>query len=167
MRKPLLGLVVAVVSALLLTGCSGVADMTPEEAYEEVEDRAGETAAAVFHNRLHAWSRGEEPCRFWGRSNNYRLRHRYEITNSSFFTNADLIADARDYWREEGHRITSERTTGGHLREVVAVDSDGFRLRAFQNDHGDLYLHVVSPCLEPEPFDVEEYLERHRQPSGW
>jgi hypothetical protein len=158
----------AATAAVALAGCGdGVSDMSAEDAYEQVEERARDTAAAVFHNRLHAWSRGEEPCRFWGGSDNYRLRHRFEITNSSLFTNAALITDARDYWREEGHRITSERTTGGYVREVIAVDSDGFTLRAFQNDHGDLYLHVVSPCLKPEPFDVEEYLERHRQPSGW
>jgi hypothetical protein len=170
MKKRVLAALVAAAAtaAVALAGCgSGVSDLSAEEAYDGVEERARDTAAAVFHNRLSAWSRGEEPCEFWGRSDNYRLLHRYEITNSSFFTNASLIEDARDHWREEGHRITRERTSGGHARDVAAVDSDGFSLRAWQNDHGVLYLHVASPCLAPEPFDVEEYLERHRQPSGW
>lgn len=151
----------ATLTAATLAGCADRSDLTAQEAYDGVEERIRATAAAVFYNQLTALDKLEVPCEDWGRSPDYRLLHNYRIQRSWFAHNASLIADARDYWREAGYRITRERTTArGLARDVAAVDADGFSVRAWQNDHGDLYLSAVSPCLAPEPIDIEELLDR-------
>lgn len=98
------------------------------------------------------------PCEGWV-SDDYRLEHSYRVPGyRPARDNAELIAAARDLWRAQEYEITYEQTDSRQrLSDVGAEDADGFLIRLWQNDHGDLWLHAISPCLTRPPLAPSTY----------